>query len=168
MDLPGGEGRFQVLEVYKNFREMLGPAALIAVQPTEGEELRFLVFKDYALLHERFPPQMLKAPILNPSAFKPYTFQLEGVETKYYTGLQVNRDPGVAFVWTGCFLMVVGFFITFFTSHRRIWLHASPEEQGMRIRVAGVASKNPVGLERELDHLTRAVRDSLSEKGVVE
>ena len=91
--------------------------------------------------------------MLNPSAFKPYTFYLEDLESKFYTGLQVNRDPGVSIVWIGCFLMIGGFFVTFFMSHRRIWVRVSSEKQGSTISIAGTSNKNPVGLQRELSHL---------------
>ena len=37
-----------------------------------------------------------------------------------YTGLQVKKDPGVPVVYIGCFLMMVGMIITFYTSRRII------------------------------------------------
>lgn len=159
--LPGNEGQFQVIEVDGNLKGMMGPAALISVQPYQGEEARFWIFQDIEKLKKRFPPAMLISPFLNPSAFKPYTFSLDGIEIKYYTGLQVNRDPGVPFVWTGCFLMVVGFFITFFTSHRRVWVRVSTHKKLLGISVAGRANKNPVGLEREMDQVIHKLQKRL-------
>lgn len=108
---------------------------------------------------------MLQAPILNPSSFEPYTFFLENIESRFYTGLQVNKDPGVSFIWLGCFIMVTGFFISFFTSHRQIWVHVSKDKGDVRISVAGRANKNPVGLERELDQLTLKLRSLLMGEG---
>jgi cytochrome c biogenesis protein len=102
---------------------------------------------------------------LNPSAFKPYTFILRDVDTRYYTGLQIAKDPGVSLVWAGCFLMVGGFFVTFFMSHRRIWIRITREKTGTRISLAGSASKNPVGIERELSHLARHMQDHVARKG---
>ena len=151
--LPGNEGQFQVLKVDANLRGMMGPAALISIRHEQGEETRFWVFQNWETLQNRFPKQMLQAPMLNPSAFKPYTFYLEGLESKFYTGLQVNRDPGVSFVWIGCFLMIGGFFVTFFMSHRRIWVRVSSAKQGSTISIAGTSNKDPVGLQRELAHL---------------
>ncbi|MBW1681345.1 MAG: cytochrome c biogenesis protein ResB [Deltaproteobacteria bacterium] len=159
--LPGKGGNFKVIRTEADFRGMLGPAVQIAVYPAEEKdgELRIWLFKNRRLLQERFPPQMLKAKALNPSAFPPYTFHLEALESKHYTGLQVNRDPGVPLVWTGCFLMVAGFIVTFFTSHRRFWVRAVAVQGGVRVDVSGTSSKNPVGLERELDHLVASLRD---------
>jgi cytochrome c biogenesis protein len=102
---------------------------------------------------------MFKAPILNPSSFKPYTFFLEKLENQYYTGLQVAKDPGVLLVWVGCFLMVGGFFITFFTSHKRVWVRVLEWEGKTRISVAGRANKNPIGMERELEQVTSELQN---------
>ncbi len=102
--------------------------------------------------------------MLNPSAFKPYTFYLEGLESKFYTGLQVNRDPGVSIVWIGSFLMIGGFFITFFMSHRRIWVRVSSTKQGSTISIAGTSNKNPVGLQRELAHLAISLNGYLNKR----
>ena len=106
----------------------------------------------------KLPGPMRQSLKFNPAAFKPYTFFVDGLETRYYTGLQVNRDPGVSIVWVGCFLMVAGLFFTFFTSHRRIWVRVLGAGSGVRIDVAGTANKNPVGLERELEHLVKDIR----------
>jgi hypothetical protein len=57
--------------------------------------------------------------------------------------------------------MICGFCFTFFTSHRRIRIRLSKEKQGVRIDVAGTASKNPVLLERELEHLVTKLKTSL-------
>ena len=108
--------------------------------------------------------RILRHPALNPSAFKPYTFFLEDLESKFYTGLQVNRDPGVSVVWAGCFLMIGGFFVTFFMSHRRIWVRVSSKKEGSAIRIAGTTNKNPVGLQRELAHLISNLKDLLNKR----
>ncbi len=153
--LPGKEGQFQVLEIRR-----LGamPAALISVQASDGPERQFWVFQNFEALRKQLPAEMIGSEKFNPSAFAPYTFFLDGQETRYYTGLEVNRDPGVPLVWLGCFLMVGGFFLTFFASHRTIRVRVSASPAGSRVEVAGSASKNPVGLQRELERLTRELR----------
>jgi len=158
VDLPGGEGTFRVVDARGDIMNM-GSAVLISVQPANtNETVDFWVFKDGEQALSRLPGPMRQSRKFNPAAFKPYTFFLDDLETRYYTGLQVNRDPGVPVVWVGCFLMVVGLFFTFFTSHRRVWVRVLGTGTGTRIDVAGMASKNPVGLERELQHLVRDIR----------
>ncbi len=157
LELPGKEGHFQIVEVAEDFRG-LGPAALVSVHPHEGDKKQFWIFQNFEMIRKRFPPTMLKSPALDPSAFKPYTFSLEGVEMKYATGLQVSRDPGVPLVWTGFFLIMIGLFVAFFMSHRSIWVQIAKTKHGLNIRVAGRANKNPVGLDRELDQLASKIR----------
>jgi cytochrome c biogenesis protein len=161
--LPGGEGSFEVADIQGDFMNM-GPAVLIRVQPGQDRETSFWVFRDQEEIEKRFPGLTHKFIKLNPSAFKPYTFILGDLDTRYYTGLEVAKDPGVPLVWTGCFLMVCGFFVTFFMSHRRIWIRITAERKKVRISLAGSASKNPVGLERELLHLSRGLEQDLNEK----
>jgi cytochrome c biogenesis protein len=162
--LPGGEGKFKVVDVRGDIMKM-GPAVLISVQPNQGKPVDLWVFQQGEKALKMLPDPMLKSPKFNPSAFKPYTFSLDGLETKFYTGLQVSRDPGVSIVWIGCFFMISGLFVTFFLSHKRIWVHLLKTDQGMKISAAGTANKNPVGLERELEHLTRDLKGLFDKKG---
>lgn len=165
LKLPGNEGYFQVEKVNVNLRGMMGPAALIQIQPNKGEKIHFWVFQNEEILRKQFPPRMFQSPILDSSAFKPYTFFLGGLEGRYSTGLQVNKDPGVPIVWLGFFIMTAGFFVAFFTSHRRFWIRLSKEKQGIKINVAGTADKNRVGLERELKQIATNLEKFINEKG---
>ena len=153
MPLPLNGGEIQLDDIRPDFMQ-LGPAVLIALKPTTGVEQKIWIFRDQDSIKERFPGIFEKFPKLNPAAFKPYAFSLEQIENEYYTGLQVNRDPGVSLIWIGCFLMVAGFFVAFFQSHRGFYVRALPTTEGTRISVAGRSNKNPVGLERDLDQLT--------------
>jgi len=156
-DLPGQPGQFMVFEARADFMKM-GPAVQLAVRPPEGEEVRFWVFKNNDLIKERFPGFFERFPKFNPGAYKPYLFSLESIEARYYTGLQVSRDPGVLLVWTGFFLIMIGLFMTFFTSHRSVWIQIAKTKRGLDVRVAGRANKNPVGIERELDRIASKIR----------
>lgn len=157
VQLPGGEGVFSVVDARPDIMNM-GPAVMISVKPANQDEtVDFWVFKNQEALG-RIPGPMRQSPKFNPAVFQPYAFFLDGMETRYYTGLQVNKDPGVHIVWVGCFLMVAGLFFTFFTSHRRIWVRVLGTDTGSRIEAAGMTSKNPVGLERDLDRLMEDIR----------
>ena len=158
--LPGDQGEFIVADIKPDFMRM-GPAIRIVGRPPGGEEIAFWVFQEYDAIKNRFPGIFDQFPKLNPSSFNPFTFYLDEIESKYYTGLQANRDPGVPLVWIGCFAMVFGFFITFFSSHKRFWVRLSTAKSRIRISVAGRTNKNPIGLERELDQLVSRLRDSV-------
>lgn len=82
-----------------------------------------------------------------------YEFQASQI---YATGLQVAKDPGVWTVYAGCTLMLIGLYVAFFLSHRRIWVYLTREEatDRCRILVCGVSSKNKVAFEKEFSSLT--------------
>jgi len=42
-----------------------------------------------------------------------------------------------------------------------VWIHISKTKKGLTVKVAGRSNKNPVGLEKELDHLTHRLREKL-------
>ncbi len=150
--LPGGKGTFEVVDVRSDIMR-LGPAALVLIKPESGKPHEFWIFEHHEMVMKSLPAPMVGSPKFNRSSFKPYTFSLKKIQTKYYTGLQVNRDPGVSTVWAGCFLLIAGLFVTFFQSHVRIWVRVEKTKRGTEVRVAGTASKNPVGLEREIENL---------------
>ena len=70
------------------------------------------------------------------------------VKQLYATGLQVTKDPGVWWVYTGCGLMLFGLFVAFFTSHRKIWAHVYEEDGQPTVIFAGSANKNKVSFEK--------------------
>ena len=77
-----------------------------------------------------------------------------GGKQMYATGLQVAKDPGVWIVYIGCGMMILGLFIAFFMSHKRIWVLLKPEDGKNMVLVAGSSNKNKVGFERAFAKLT--------------
>ncbi len=65
----------------------------------------------------------------------------------YATGLQVAKDPGVWVVYLGCGMMILGLYVAFFMSHRRIWLLLTRKEGKTNVLVSGSTNKNKVGFE---------------------
>ncbi len=88
--------------------------------------------------------------ISNPTAT--YEFQASQV---YATGLQVAKDPGVWTVYAGCILMLIGLYVAFFLSHRRVWVYIVREEAADRcqILVCGASSKNKLAFEKDFSAL---------------
>lgn len=75
-----------------------------------------------------------------------------------YTGLQVRRDPGVWLVYLGCIIMAIGLYITFFISHKRIWLRLVPAKNGTRVLIGGSVSRNREAFERHIDSIIKEVQ----------
>ncbi len=76
----------------------------------------------------------------------------------YATGLQVAKDPGVWVVYIGCGMMILGLFIAFFMSHRRIWLLLTKEDGKVSVLISGSANKNKVGFEKIFSSLSAELK----------
>ncbi len=66
---------------------------------------------------------------------------------KFYTGLQVAKDPGVWVVYSGFILMIIGCYITFFMSHQQICLEIAEYKNKSQVIIAGTANKNKSGMQ---------------------
>lgn len=132
--------QFRLLEATQEVRQFApgfsGPAARVEVTPKGAAPQTFIVFKDF--------------PDMNAQRGDALIFGYEGTNARMYTGLQVAKDPGVWVVWLGCTLMVIGLFIAFFMSHKRIWVVVSKGHA----RIYGNASKNQAAFEMQFDAIT--------------
>lgn len=81
---------------------------------------------------------------------------------RYYTGLQVSKDPGVWVVYSGFILMIVGIYITFFMSHKQACVEVIGEGQESRVRVSGTANKNKTGMENRIYNLSEKLAEAES------
>ncbi|MBP1710059.1 MAG: heme export protein [Deltaproteobacteria bacterium] len=158
-ELPGNEGTFQVLRVEDNMMQM-GQAIKVAVR-SEKEAATFWVFREIDRIKKVVPDVFEQVPVFNPGLFRPYTFSLLGIEEKYYTGLQVNRDPGAPVVAAAAVLLICGLMIVLFSYARWIWIRIDQVEGRVRISIAGRSIRNNVGLKREVRHLLAKLKDNL-------
>ncbi|PLX81751.1 MAG: cytochrome c biogenesis protein ResB [Desulfuromonas sp.] len=154
ISLPGGGG-FRVVDFTEQFQNF-GAAARIEVVPE--------------LDHDHKPGEkhasfvVLKAfPEFDSRRGGKYIFSLQDFKQKYYTGLQVAKDPGVWVVWLGCFLMVVGSMSAFFLSHRRVWLTIQPVDDKTGIKVGASAHRNQPAFEIYFDEFKKNLKTELSE-----
>lgn len=157
--LPDGKSILTLSGVKDNFMN-LGPAALIVIKSPEGKESSIWLFKERDAIMKSYSDMFGMSPKFNPSAYKPYAFYLDDLGSTPYTGLQVSKDPGVQFVFTGFIMIAVGLVFTFFASYRKFWIKVSGENGDTRISLAGTANKNPVGMERELDRLLLKLKNA--------
>jgi cytochrome c biogenesis protein len=70
-----------------------------------------------------------------------------------YTGLQVRKDPGVVLVYLGCIIMALGLYVTFFMSHRRVWVNVLEGKGAARIAIGASANRNRASFERKIERL---------------
>ncbi len=146
VSLPGG-GSFRVVQFAQSYQNF-GPAARIEVFPKDGKRSSFMVLQAF--------------PDFDAQRGGDYIFSLRDFNQRFYTGLQVAKDPGVWVVWTGCFLLVAGCMIAFFLSHRRIWMTVQPVGGKTGIKFGGTAHRNQPGFELFIDDLKRKLKDELA------
>jgi cytochrome c biogenesis protein len=150
--LPEGGGTLVLERLLERFQFMgqqdLGQTLLLTVTPPDGEPaevrlpVRFARF-DRMRTDGRFVISVAEFP------------------QRFYTGLQVTRDPGVPLVYVGFVLMILGCYVTFFTAHRQVCAEIIPEARGCRIAVSGAATKDRQGMRREVDRLSRRLAEAL-------
>ena len=158
-DLPGGEGKVHIVRIEENLMKM-GPAVKISVRSGKGE-MTFWIFRHIDKIKEMNPGIIEQVPLFNPGLFQPYVFIMKGLEEKYYTGLQVARDPGAPLVATAAVLMIVGLMIAFFSAHREVWMRVERRTDKTVVRIAGRSLKNPAGMKREMGRLIGDLRGRL-------
>ncbi|MBT9139193.1 MAG: Cytochrome c biogenesis protein CcsB [Syntrophomonadaceae bacterium] len=74
-----------------------------------------------------------------------------------YTGLQVRKDPGVWLVYLGFLMMTIGFYMSFFMSHKRIWGRLSEGDKGSKVSIAASASRGRDSYEQKIDNVIEEV-----------
>jgi cytochrome c biogenesis protein len=74
---------------------------------------------------------------------------------RYFTGLQVSKDPGVGVVYVGFILMIIGIYITFFMSHQQICVEVVSQDEESRIMVAGTSNKNKLRMQKKVAKLAQ-------------
>ncbi len=82
-------------------------------------------------------------------------FSVESLNPRYYTGLQVSEDPGVWVVYSGFIIMILGCYITFFLSHKRICIEVIPQGKTHQVQVTGTANKNKLSMETVVKKMAR-------------
>lgn len=91
-----------------------------------------------------------------------FVFEIEDYEKRYYTGLQVTKDPGVWYVYIGFLMMIAGCWITFFISHQQICVEivSTDEDEGElpKLSVCGTANRNNQGMKLKVARLAEKLK----------
>jgi len=143
--LPGTPYQVEVFEYRENFHSF-GPALAMGIfgegqQPTGSWILA-------------------KVPDFHGNRVQDFQVKVVGLEQTPYTGLQVNRDPGIWVVYIGFSLLLLAAGVTFYTSHRKVWIWAAARAPRNVLYVAARTNKNSLAFEQEFHRL----RDRLTEE----
>lgn len=149
IQLPEGMGQFVYRDVNQSFPfrgQNLGETVVGTVTPKTGRPTELF-------LPVKFPDfdKMRKGPVF---------ITVSGYPQKFYTGLQVTRDPGVWVVYSGFTLMILGCMITFFMSHRRLCVEVVKQGKKSEIMVSGTSNKNKLGMQIHIKNTARKLAES--------
>jgi cytochrome c biogenesis protein len=86
-----------------------------------------------------------------------YIISYAGYWGTRYTGLQVTKDPGVWVVYAGFILLCIGPLLSFFGSHRKLWIWVQDRTDQVVITVAGTTNRNRMGFEREFNRIAEEI-----------
>ncbi len=153
VNIPEDLGEFKLKEFRKTYdfrgRE-LGPTLIGVLVQKSGASVD-------VILPLRFPSFDRMSPMINPERSDSVLITVdelgprpEDQGKRYYTGLQVTKDPGVLVVYTGFLMMIVGCIVTFFMSHQRIFIEVAAAGEGSTVTVSGKANKNKIGMQRKV------------------
>ncbi|MBC9783167.1 cytochrome c biogenesis protein ResB [Heliobacterium chlorum] len=70
-----------------------------------------------------------------------------------YTGLTIRRDPGVAIVWLGCVVLLIGLGLSFYMPHKRMWATVEGNKEKSLLYFGGFAQKNKIAFEQDFIQL---------------
>ncbi|HEX6263510.1 MAG TPA: cytochrome c biogenesis protein ResB [Actinomycetota bacterium] len=76
-------------------------------------------------------------------------------DLRRYTQLLVKRDPGIGLMLATALLVLVGLVPALYSSRRRIWVRAVPEDGGTRLEIGGFALQRKAAFDEEFDRLVR-------------
>lgn len=153
IDLPENVGTL-VLHEFKSSANYLGnpigEAFSGTLTPTDGKPVAIL-------LPLRFPSfdKMRQGALI---------FSVADIKQRYYTGLQVTKDPGVWLVYLGFMMMMIGCYVTFFMSHQQLCIEVVEEAKNSRVLVSGTANKNKMGMENKVRNIAEKLKKLTSEK----
>ncbi|MGO9021783.1 MAG: cytochrome c biogenesis protein ResB [Syntrophobacteraceae bacterium] len=92
-----------------------------------------------------------------------YLVRVTKTDKAKFTGLQVKKDPGIWLVWAGFTLMTLAIGLTFYSSHRKLWVCIEPDKKGNKsiVTLAGRTSRNAQAFEEQFEALRASLENRL-------
>lgn len=136
VELPEGMGNFVIKDYRNSFNYKsisLGETFIGILNRKDGNSINIILPLNFASFDK-----MRKGDLI---------FSVADFDNRYYTGLQVTWDPGVLFVYSGFIVMIIGCFVTFFMSHKRLCIEVIKTGNKTKVMVVGTANKNKLGMQ---------------------
>lgn len=151
--LPGGRGQIIIQDYSNNFNfrgHNLGPTYLAMMEPADES------------------PRPVILPVEHPNFDRmrqgEFVVRLDNIDYRYFTGLQIARDPGIPIVFSSFVIMILGFFITFYLAHRQVCIEAVRKEGGeTEISVSGIAANRRPGINMTVKRTAEGIERILKQ-----
>ena len=87
-----------------------------------------------------------------------FVISIVNADFKYYTGLQVTKDPGVPMVYAGFLFMIIGCYVTFFMFHQKICIEITSIDGKTSVMAAGISGKNRPGMNAVVRRMSNQLK----------
>jgi len=157
LQLPEGLGTLQLKELKPNYDYRgndLGPTLLGTMIQKDGVQVALILpvnFPNFDRMIQRFDPARSDAVLISVADIRNEAGGVLG--KRYFTGLQVTKDPGVGVVYAGFILLLAGCAVAFFMSHQRVCIEISPMKNKTGIAVSCRTNKGKLGMRRKAEEI---------------
>ena len=102
----------------------------------------------------------IKFPTFDKMRKGSFAFVVKEFDQKHYTGLQITKDPGIWYVYSGFILMIIGCWVTFFMSHQSYLIKIERnKDNSSKISISGTANRNSQGLKLKIKKIVTKLKD---------
>jgi len=148
IQLPGDQGNFKLEGFLPHFdfqKHNLGEAFIGTITQKDGSRFQIGL--------------PMKFPTFDKMRKGKFAFVVKEFEQKHYTGLQITKDPGIWYVYSGFILMILGCWITFFMSHQSYFIEIEKNsENESRISVSATTNRNSQGIKLKIKKIVTKLK----------
>ncbi len=149
IQLPEDQGAFKLEGFLPQFdfkNNNLGQAFIGKITKKNGENLQI--------------GMPLRFPTFDRMRKGTFAFVVKKFEQTHYTGLQITKDPGIWYVYSGFILMIIGCWVTFFMSHDSFVIEVEKNnENSSNISVSGITNRNSHGMKLKIKKIVTKLKD---------
>jgi len=157
LQIPEGLGTLQLKELRPSYDYRgndLGPTLVGTMIQKDGVQVAIILpvnFPVFDRMVQRLDPARSDAVLIAVTDIR--NDVAETLDKRYFTGLQVTKDPGIGVVYAGFILLLAGCAVAFFMAHQRVCIEVSPLKSKTRIAVSCRTNRGTPGMRRKAEEI---------------